>query len=153
MRCPVRDPAPFVIAEVADRPPTGGEALAHLAGRARLARTTWRRPRRLDSALTLSRRHGFDYLTLQCLSLLGVVAGTCVTCAGARVSSEALSAAADHAGRPHLSAAATRCGLTELLRSAPAMPTLTADALASGAASPPRGTRCHPSTVPRLRPG
>ena len=28
-----------------------------------------------DAALALSRRHGFDYLTMQCLTLLGVVAG------------------------------------------------------------------------------
>ena len=29
-----------------------------------------------DAALALSRRHGFDYLTMQCLALLGVVAAT-----------------------------------------------------------------------------
>ena len=30
----------------------------------------------LDAALDLGRRHGFDYLTMQCLVLLGVIACT-----------------------------------------------------------------------------
>ena len=34
-----------------------------------------------DAALALSRRHGFDYLTMQCLALLGVVAGISGSCA------------------------------------------------------------------------
>ena len=31
----------------------------------------------LEAALDLGRRHGFDYLSMQCLVLLGVIAGTC----------------------------------------------------------------------------
>ena len=98
------DPAPFVIAELAELPAEPElEALAHLSrGSARLERDDLGGARaELDAALTLSRRHGFDYLTLQCLALLGVVAGTSGNVRGMRaVSSEALAAAADHGWRP-----------------------------------------------------
>ena len=139
------DLAPFVIAEVAELPAEPElEALTHLSrGSARLERDDLAGARaELDAALTLSRRHGFDYLTLQCLALLGVVAGTCGDVRGMRaVSSEALAAAADHGWRATTwSAAATAMlAYTELLRSAAAdAHRLTADALASGvsAASP-----------------
>ena len=54
----------------------------------------------LDAALDLGRRHGFDYLSMQCLVLLGVIAGTSgdVRTMLAR-STEALAAAPDTAGR------------------------------------------------------
>ena len=90
----------------------------------------------------LSRRHGFDYLTLQCLALIGVVAGTCGDVRGMRaVSSEALAAAADHGWETTTwsAAAAAMLAYTALLRSAAAdAHRRTADALASGVpASPP----------------
>ena len=139
------DPAPFVIAELAELPAEPElEALAHLSrGSARLERDDLGGARaELDAALTLSRRHGFDYLSLQCLALLGVVAGTCGDVRGMRaVSSEALAAAADHGWQTTTwSAAATAMlAYTELLRSAAAdAQRRTADALASGvSASPP----------------
>jgi LuxR family transcriptional regulator, maltose regulon positive regulatory protein len=139
------DPAPFVIAELAELPAEPElEALAHLSrGSARLERDDLAGARaELDAALTLSRRHGFDYLTLQCLALLGVVAGTSGDVRGMRAaSSEALAAAADHGWQTtSWSAAATAMlAYTELLRSAAAdAQGLTADALASGVpASPP----------------
>ena len=116
------DPAPFVIAELAELPAEPElEALAHLSrGNARLERDDRAGARaELDAALTLSRRHGFDYLTLQCLALLGVVAGTCGDMRGMRaVSGEALAAAADHGWQTTTwSAAATAMlAYTELLR-------------------------------------
>ena len=75
------------------------EALAHLSrGRARLAHDdrTGAYPE-LDAALSLSRRHGFDYLTMQCLALLGVLAGTTGDITTMRaMSDEARTSAADH---------------------------------------------------------
>ena len=75
------------------------EALAHLSrGRSRLARDdrTGAYPE-LYAALTLSRRHGFDYLTMQCLALLGALAGTTGDIATMRaMSDEARTSAADH---------------------------------------------------------
>ena len=54
------------------------EALAHLGrARARIARDDRAGAySKLDAALTLSRRHGFDYLAMQCLALAGALAGT-----------------------------------------------------------------------------
>ena len=53
------------------------EALARLSrGDAHLAHDDRAGARaEFGAALALSRRHGFDYLTMQCLALLGVVAG------------------------------------------------------------------------------
>jgi LuxR family maltose regulon positive regulatory protein len=62
-------------------------------------------------------------LTLQCLALLGGVAGTCGDVRGMRaVSSEALAAAADHGWQTTTwsGAAAAMLAYTELLRSAAA---------------------------------
>ena len=75
------------------------EALAHMSrGRARLERDDRIGARaELDAALALSRRHGFDYLTMQCLALLGVLAGTTGDVVTMRaMGDEALTAAIDH---------------------------------------------------------
>ena len=132
------DPAPFVIADLDELPAEPElEALARLSrGSALLERDDRAGARaELDAALDLSRRHGFDYLTLQCLALLGVIAGTCGDVRTMRaVSSEALAAAADHGWQTTTwSAAATAMlAYAELLRSAAAdAQRLTADALAS----------------------
>ena len=76
-----------MIAEVVELPAEPElEALAHLSrGSALLERDDLSGARAaLDAALILSRRHGFDYLSLQCLALLGVVAGTCGDVRGTR---------------------------------------------------------------------
>jgi LuxR family transcriptional regulator, maltose regulon positive regulatory protein len=93
-------PAPLAVADADDLPAAPGlEALTHLSqGNARLLcddRTGARAE--FDAALVLSRRHGFDYLTMQCLALLGVVAGAAGDMRSMRaVSREALTTAGDH---------------------------------------------------------
>ena len=95
-------PLPSAIADADELPAEPElEALARLSrGMARLERDDRAGARaEFDAALTLSRRHGFDYLTMQCLVLLGVVAGTSGDVRTMRaVSSEALR----HRGRPRL---------------------------------------------------
>jgi LuxR family maltose regulon positive regulatory protein len=75
-------PLPPAIAE-ADGLPAAPEleALARLSrGSALLDRGNRAKARaELDAALSLSRQHGFDYLRMQCLALLGVVAATSET--------------------------------------------------------------------------
>ena len=71
-------PSPSAIPEADELPAEPElEALARLSrGRARLERDDRAGARaEFDATLTLSRRHGFAYLTMQCLVLLGVVAG------------------------------------------------------------------------------
>ena len=65
------------IDELAAEPPL--EALARLSrGAALLERDDRARARaELEAALELGRRHGFDYLSMQCQVLLAVIAGTC----------------------------------------------------------------------------
>jgi LuxR family transcriptional regulator, maltose regulon positive regulatory protein len=93
-------PAPSAISEADELPAEPElEALARLSrGKARLERDERAGARaEFNAALALSRRHGFDYLTMQCLVLLGVVAGTSGDLRTMRaVSSQALAAAADH---------------------------------------------------------
>jgi LuxR family maltose regulon positive regulatory protein len=75
------------------------EALARLSrGTDRLERYDRAGARaEFEAALVLSRRHGFDYLTMQCLALLGVVAGITSDAQTMRTASiEALAAAAEH---------------------------------------------------------
>jgi LuxR family maltose regulon positive regulatory protein len=73
-----------------------------------------------DAALALSRRHGFDYLQMQCLALLGVVAATSGDLRTMRaVSNEALVAAVDHGweGTAWSTAARAMLAYSELMRS------------------------------------
>jgi LuxR family maltose regulon positive regulatory protein len=91
------------------------------------------------AALALSRRHGFDYLRMQCLALLGVVAGRCGDLRTMRtMSEEALAVAADQnwEGSRCSQAATAMTGYSELLRCLPAdAERRTADAMAAGAAA------------------
>ena len=126
------------------------EALARLSrGHAHLehddragARAEW------GAALTLSRRHGFDYLTVQCLALLGVVAGLFGELRTMRtVSDEALAIGADHGwqGSPWSQAATAMTGYCDLLRHLPAdAERRTADALATLAAAVPAAAASSP---------
>ena len=97
----------------------------------------------LDAALVLARRHGFDHLAMQCLVLLGVIAGTSGELRTMRaVSTQALAAVADHGwGSSTWSAAASAMlGYAALLRSdAHQARSLSAQALALGpvVSSPP----------------
>jgi LuxR family maltose regulon positive regulatory protein len=135
-------PAPSAIANTDELPAEPElEALARLSrGNARLehddrigARTEF------EAALALSRRYGFDYLQMQCLALLGVVAAVSGDLRTMRaVSSDALLAAADHGWeRTSWSTAATAMlAYSELMRSeATAAERLAADGLASGPAT------------------
>ena len=96
-----------------------------------------------DAALALSARHGFGYLRMQCLVLLGVVACTTGEVRRMRVvSSEALVTAAEHGweGSTWSAAASAMLAHSELQRCAAAdSQRLAADALAPGRAvsSPP----------------
>ena len=96
-----------------------------------------------DAALALSARHGFGYLRMQCLVLLGVVACTTGEVRSMRVvSSEALVTAAEHGweGSRWSAAASAMLAHSELQRcAADDAKRLTADALALGRAvsSPP----------------
>ncbi len=93
------------------------------------------------AALALSRRHGFDYLRMQCLALLGGVAGRCGDLRTMRtMSDEALVLAADRSweGSRWSQAATAMTAYSELLRCLPAdAERRTADALAAGPAAPP----------------
>jgi len=92
-------PVPSAISEAELPAEPELEALVRLSrGKAQLERDERAGARaEFDAALTLSRRHGFDYLTMQCLVLLGVVAGTSGDLRTMRaVSGQALVAAADH---------------------------------------------------------
>jgi LuxR family maltose regulon positive regulatory protein len=142
----IPDPVPSAIADTDELPAEPElEALARLSrGNVRLehddragARTEF------EAALALSRRHGFDYLQMQCLALLGVVAAVSGELRTMRaVSSEALLAAADHGWeRTSWSTAATAMlAYSELMRSeATDAERLAADGLAPGpAASSPQ---------------
>ena len=134
------------------------EALARLSrGTALLERDDRAGARaELDAALDLGRRHGFDYLSMQCLALLGVVAGTCGDVRTMRRgSTEALAAAADHGwpGSTWSAAATAMLGL----RRAPALrrpprPNASPPTRSPRAAACCRrrcGSPCRPSTVPR----
>ena len=101
------------------------------------ARRPGGRPRGVrTAALALSRRHGFDYLSMQCLTLLGVVAGLCGELRTMRTVSDR---GPDHrppttAGRARHGrrAAAAMSGYSDLLRHLPAdAERRTADALAT----------------------
>jgi len=94
---PSPSPAFGVIDELPVEPEL--EALARLSrGTARLERDDRSGARaELEAALLLSRGHGFDYLTMQCLALLGVVAGTTGDMQTMRTMSiEASAAAVEH---------------------------------------------------------
>jgi LuxR family transcriptional regulator, maltose regulon positive regulatory protein len=95
----------------------------------------------LGATLALSRRHGFDYLRMQCLALLGVVAGRCGDLRTMRTrSDEALVVAADRSweGSRWSQTATAMTAYSELLRCLPAdARRRAADALATGAAAPP----------------
>jgi LuxR family maltose regulon positive regulatory protein len=73
----------------------------------------------LEAALVLARRHGFDYLSMQCLVLLGVIAGLSGDLRTLRtVSSEALAAISKHRWRSSMwsAAASAMVAYTALLR-------------------------------------
>ena len=93
------------------------------------------------AALALSRRHGFDYLRMQCLALLAVVAGRCGDLRTMRtMSDEALVVAADRSweGSRWSQAATAMTAYSELLRCLPAeAERRIADALAAGPAAGP----------------
>jgi LuxR family maltose regulon positive regulatory protein len=121
------------------------EALTRLSrGNARLEHDDRAAARaEFDAALALSRRHGFDYLQMQCLTLLGVVAATAGDLPRMRaVSSEALATAATHGweGTSWSTAATAMLAYSALLRSEAAdAERLAAEGLAPGpaVASPP----------------
>jgi len=76
-----------------------------------------------DAVLVLSRRHGFDYLRMECLALLGLVAGLCGDLRTMQTMSDAaLVVAADRSwkGSRWSQAAAAMQGYSELLRCLPA---------------------------------
>ncbi|QJY47975.1 LuxR C-terminal-related transcriptional regulator [Pseudonocardia broussonetiae] len=76
----------------------------------------------LRAALALSRRHAFDYLAMQCLALLGVVAGTTGDMRAMRTASgQALDIAADHGweSTQWSGAASAMTSYTALLRADP----------------------------------
>jgi LuxR family transcriptional regulator, maltose regulon positive regulatory protein len=103
------------------------EALARLSrGTARLERNDRAGARaEYEAALFLSRSHGFDYLTMQCLALLGVVAGTTGDVQTMRaVSNEAVAAAAEHGWER----SAWSCAATAMLAWAALLRTETAEA-------------------------
>jgi LuxR family maltose regulon positive regulatory protein len=135
------DPTPSALANTDELPAEPElEALARLSrGNARLEHDDRAAARtEFDAALTLSRRHGFDYLQMQCLALLGVVAATSGDLRTMRaVSSEALVAAADHGweGTSWSTAATAMLAYSELMRSeAVAAERLAAEGLAPGPA-------------------
>jgi LuxR family maltose regulon positive regulatory protein len=118
-------------------------ALAHLSrGDARLTQDDRTGARtEFTAALTLSRLHSFDYLTMQCLALLGVVAGLTGELRAMRtISDEALAVAADHGweGSIWSGAATAMAGYSDLLCCEPAdAGQRTADALAAGPTARP----------------
>ena len=143
--------APSTIPET-DQLPTEPElaALAHLSrGHAHLEHDDLAGARaEFGAALALSRRHGFDYLRMQCLALLGVVADLSGDLRTMRtMSNGALVIAADHGweGSHWSGAAAAMSGYADLLGYEPAdAERRTAEALAAGpAASPPLRAALH----------
>jgi LuxR family maltose regulon positive regulatory protein len=116
-------PSPSATAEADELPVEPElEALARLSrGRARLECDDRAGARaEFDATLTLSRRHGFPYLTMQCLVLLGVVAGKSGDMRTVRtVSQEALVTAVDHGwtGSTWSASATAMLAYAELLRS------------------------------------
>jgi LuxR family maltose regulon positive regulatory protein len=94
-----------------------------------------------SAALNLSRLHAFDYLTMQCLALMGVVAGVSGELRAMRaISDEALTIVADHGWEDSIwyGAATAMVGYSDLLCCEPAdAARRTADALAAGAAARP----------------
>ena len=118
-------------------------ALVHLSrGDARLKQDDRAGARgEFTAALTLSRLHAFDYLTMQCLALLGVLAGVSGELRTMRtISDEALVIAADHGweGSIWSGAATAMAGYSDLLWCEPAdAGRRTADALAAGPAARP----------------
>ena len=119
------------------------EALARLSrGKARLDRDDRDGARtEFDAALILSRQHRFDFLTMQCLVMLGVVEGTSGDLKGMRaVSSEALDVAADHGwqGSRWSATATAMLAYSDLLRAeAASAERLTAEGLGAGSAALP----------------
>jgi LuxR family maltose regulon positive regulatory protein len=76
----------------------------------------------LEAALVLARRHDFDYLTMQCLVLLGVIAGVCGDLRTMRaLSTEAVAAMSHHGWKDTMGSAAASAMLayTALLRGEP----------------------------------
>jgi LuxR family maltose regulon positive regulatory protein len=137
-------PTPSAIASTAELPSHPElEALARLArGDARLQRDDSAGARaEFDVALALSRRHGFDYLRMRCLALLGGVACRCGDLRTMRtMSEEALVVAADRGweGSRWSQAAATTTAYSELLGCQPAdAERRTADALSTGQIAAP----------------
>jgi LuxR family maltose regulon positive regulatory protein len=118
-------------------------ALAHLSrGDARLKHDDRAGARaEFAAALTLSRLHSFDYLTMQCLALMGVVAGVSGELRAMRtISDEAMAIATDHGWEVSIWArtATAMTGYSDLLCCEPSdAGRRTADALAAGPASPP----------------
>jgi LuxR family maltose regulon positive regulatory protein len=113
------------------------EALTHLSrGTARLEQDPVGARSEIGAALRVGRRHGFDYLTMQCLALLGVVSGTAGDLPTMRTASgEALVIAADHGWESSIwsGAAGAMSGYAELLASDPAAAERrTAEVLAAG---------------------
>jgi LuxR family maltose regulon positive regulatory protein len=139
-------PAPPAISDADQLPAEPGlEALARLSrGKARLECDDPAGARaEFDAALTLSRRHGFDYLRMQCLVLLGVVAGTTGNLRTMQtLSSQALVTSADHGweGSTWSATATAMLAYSELLHSEPAdAERLAAEGLLAGlvASAPP----------------
>jgi LuxR family maltose regulon positive regulatory protein len=116
------------------------EALARLSrGNVQLAHDDPARARvEFGAALALSRRHAYDYLEMQCLALLGIVAANTGDLRTMRkVGAEALVIAADHGWEGSLwsGAATVMVGSSDLLGCEPvAAERRTADALAAGLA-------------------
>jgi LuxR family maltose regulon positive regulatory protein len=117
------------------------EALARLSrGTARLERNDRAGARaEYEAALFLSRSHGFDYVTMQSLALLGVVAGTTGDVQTMRaVSVEAVATAAEHGWERSVWSCAATAGLAwaALLRTETAeAERLATEGLAVGAAT------------------
>lgn len=119
------------------------EALARLSrGTARLERDDRTGARlEFEAALLLSRSHGFDYLTMQCLALLGVVVGITGDMQTMRtVSNEAVVTAAEHGweGSAWSGAATAMLAYGALLRTESCeADRLATEGLAAGAATSP----------------
>ena len=135
-------PTAFAIADTDQLPVEPElEALARLSrGHTHLAhddragaRAEW------EAALALSRRHGFDYLTMQCLTLLGVVAGLCGELRTMRTVSDR---GPDHRSRPRLAGLAVVGGPPRRCRATPTC----------CGTCPPTPNAAPPTPSPRYRP-